>query len=286
MNLPARQRYDRFWKACGCDSTYLPIVMVDSGHRISSGPQDDYQATYRAMVNAELPRPPRAEIEAYSRRVGSRMRVYARVVNGAATPLSTARNDATVHALVWEDARVGVTSRFVRAAPWAGFSTEVADGATFTTTLETTDLANVNWSALHTVVLADYAPGPGPAYDVLQAAVAEPAGLYVEPATVTLAVGGDDPEEASAELFIRGPHVLNWTAVTDSSWITVTPDSGGVGARPTITVGAAGLVRGWQEGAATFTASSEDGMSFAQTVTVRAFLGARPPRRHLARGPR
>jgi len=276
VDYPVGHREDRWWAAyTGGGSVYLPLVMVDSGHRISNGDQNDFEAVYRAMVNAELVRPPRAEIEAYSRRVGSRVRVYARVVNGAATPLSTPRNDATVHALVWEDVRVGVTSRFVRAAPWAGFSTEVADGAAFTATLETADLANVNWNALHTVVLADYVPGPGPAYDMLQAAVAEPAGLYVEPDTVTLAVDAGSPTDRSAALRVRGPYVLAWTAVTDSAWITVTPDHGTAGSEPSVTVRGTALSPGWQEGAATLTASSQDGMSFARTVTVRAYLGTR-----------
>ncbi len=275
VNLPVGTRYNRWWAACGCASAYLPLVMVDSGHRISSAWQNDFEAAYRALVDAELARPPRAEIEAYARQVGSRVRVYARVVNASGTPLSAGRNDATLHALVWEDARAGVTGHIVRAAPSTGVSPEVADGSEFTATLETPTLSNVNWNALHTAVLADYIPAPGPAYDMLQAAVAEPAALYIEPGIVTLAVDAGFPTDRSAGLQVRGPYVLSWTAVTDSPWITVAPDHGTAGSQPSVTVRAAMLSPGWQEGAATLTASSTDGMSFATTVTVRAYLGAR-----------
>ncbi len=276
MNLPIGRRYDRWWAAyTGGRTAYLPLVMVDSGHQISSNFQSDFKATYRALVDAELVRPPQAEIEAYVRQVGIRARVYARVVNAAGTPLSAERNLATLHALVWEDARVGVTGRIVRAAPWTGISPEVVSGGEFKATLETPNLPSVNWNALHTAVLADYVPGPGPAYDMLQSAVAEPAGLFIEPKTSTLAIDAGSRVDRNVPLRIRGPYVLSWTAVTDSPWITVSPDSGSVGVQPSLTVAAATLSPGWQEGAATFTASSEDGMSFARTVVVRAYLGER-----------
>jgi hypothetical protein len=276
VDYPMGNRIARWWAAYNSTApAYLPLVMVDSGHRISSGSQNDFKATYRALVDVELARPPQGEIEAYTRRVGSRMRVYARLRNGAGTALSAAGNKAAVHALVWEDRRVGVTGRIVRAAPWVGVSPEVAPEGEFTATLETSDLSGVNWNALHTVVVADYLPGPGPAYDMLQSALAEPAALEADPQTVTVALDANTREDRTVPVRLRGPYVLSWTAVADVPWITVTPDGGPISAQPTMNVAPALLSPGWQRGVVTFSANSEDGMSFAQTVAVSAFSGPR-----------
>ena len=275
VDFPMGKRIARWWAAYNSTApAYLPLVMVDSGHRISSGSQNDFKATYRALVDEELARPPQGEIEAYTRRVGSRMRIYVRLRNTAGLALSASGNDAALHALVWEDRHVGVTDRIVRAAPWVGISPEVAPNGSFTATLETSDLSTVNWTALHTVAVADYLPA-GPAYDMLQGAMAEPAALAAEPQTVTVALDANSGQDRAVAVHLRGPHVLSWTAVADVPWITATPDSGPVSVQPTLIVAAGRLAPGWQQGVVTFSASSEDGMSFAQTVAVSAFSGPR-----------
>jgi len=276
VDLSKGRRQDRWWAAyAGPSNIYLPLVMVDSGHQISSGSKADFKAAYRKLVDAELVRPPQAEIEAYTRQVGARMRIYARLKNTAGTTLSSAGNGATLHALVWEDARVGVTGRFVRAAPWTAISPEVAPEGEYTATLETPDLAGVSWSSLHAVVLADYRPGSGTAYDMLQGALAQPAALAADPGTVTVAIEANDRQDRLVPLRLRGPYVLSWTASPDVSWITVSPDAGPISAQPSVVVAAQRLAPGWQHGVVTFTASSEDGMSLAQTVPVSAFSGPR-----------
>jgi hypothetical protein len=278
-------RLNRRWTGySGPGDVDLPLVMVDSGHRLSSGWQPDFKAAYRKLVDAELARAPHLEIEAYVRRVGSRARVCARLHNTSGVALSVT-NRATVHALVWENAHVGVTSRIMRAAPLAAISPPLAPGGELGATLETPDLSGVNWDVLHTVVVADYVPGPSRAFDMLQGAVAEPAGLFANPESVTFRVDAGSPADRSAPLQLRGPYVLNWTAVSDRPWITVAPDAGAVGTQPVLTAAADGLSPGWQEGAATFTASSPDGMSFAATITVRAYLGARALRIASVEGP-
>ena len=276
VDSPMGNRIGRWLAAYNSTApAYLPLVMVDSGHRISSGSQNDFKATYRGLVEAELVRPPQGEIEAYTRGVGSRMRIYARLRNTAGNTLSGSGNDAALHALVWEDRHVGVTNRIVRAAPWVAISPQVAPEGEFTATLETSDLSGVNWNALHTVVVADYLPGPGPAYDMLQAALAEPATLEADPQTITVALEANTPEDRAVPVRLRGPYVLSWTAVADVPWITVTPDGGPISAQPSMSVAPAMLLPGWQQGVVTFSAASEDGMSFAQTVAVRAFSGPR-----------
>jgi hypothetical protein len=272
---PVGDRIGRWWAASGQSSAYLPLVMVDSGHQISSDWQSDFKAAYRPLVNAELARAPAAEIEAYTRRVGSRVRVYARMRNTSGTALSAAANRAALHAVVWEDARAGVTKSIVRAAPNVGITPEVAEGGETTATLETGDLVGVGWQALHTVVLADWVPAPGKAFDMLQAAIAEPAGLSVSPETITVAIDANHPEDRSAPLSLRGPYVLSWTATPDVGWLTVSPESAGIAVQPAVHIAAGRLAPGWQEGHVSVQAASDDGMSFSQTVAIRAFLGPR-----------
>src|SRR5512136_2137378 len=75
VDNPPYDRYGRWWDAYGGSSAALPMIMVDSGHQISNGPLDYYNA-YKAMVDSELRRPAEARIEAYFRRVGDHIRVY------------------------------------------------------------------------------------------------------------------------------------------------------------------------------------------------------------------
>jgi len=276
VDLPKGKRLDRWWAAqTGSGTVYLPLVMVDSGHQSSSGSQADFKVAYRKLVDAEVARPPRAELEAYTRQVGARMRIYARLKNTAGTALSSAINGATLHALVWENKHVGVTDRIVRAAPWTAISQEVAPESEYSATLETADLAGVSWSSLHVVALADYRPGGEPAYDMLQAALARPAALAAEPTAVTVTIEANDRQDRSVPVRLLGPYVLSWTASADVPWILASPDAGPISAQPSVIVAAQRLAPGWQHGVVTFTASSEDGMSLAQTVPVSAFSGPR-----------
>lgn len=178
VDSPMGDRYDRWWAAygSGSGSVYLPLVMVDSGNRISCGPVDFYNE-YKSMINAEVARPPGAELEATFRIEANRMRFSARVKNDSGATLSFARNRATLHALVYEDARVGNTSRIVRAAISTPILSDLMDGGSATFAIDSPDLVGVNWDKLHGLILADYRPGgiTGP-YDMLQAALASPMG--------------------------------------------------------------------------------------------------------------
>ena len=126
------------------------------------------------MVDAALARPVQAEIQAYWWRTGNRAGFRVQVKNLSTVTLSLGVNSATVHAIVYEDARVRLTNRFARAAVEAGIS-NLAPNATATFTLETSDMGAVNWDNLHFVVLVDYRPSSSVgAFDMLQAVVALP----------------------------------------------------------------------------------------------------------------
>jgi hypothetical protein len=169
-------REDRFWAAHGSGSASFPLVIVDSGNQVVDGPVD-YHTVYSQMVDAAMARPAKATIQATQQRIGNRVQFTVQVQNQSGVILSSDSNSATVHAIVYEDAHVGVTNRYVRAAVASTITSPLASGATASFTLETADLTVIDWNKLHYIALADYRPAglSGP-YDMLQAAWALPLG--------------------------------------------------------------------------------------------------------------
>ncbi len=275
VDAPVGNRLSRFWAAFTGGTAYLPLVILDSGHRMITGDVGSSTPLYQSLVESELARPPQAEIEAYARQVGTRMRVYARLRNTSAATLSAGSNQAALHALVYEDRHVGVTAHFMRAAPWLDIESQLAPGGVLTATLDTDALSNVTWNALHTVVVADYTPAPGSPFDMLQAAVARPAGLTVDPSAFRVGVDSGHLADRALPVTLAGPYTLSWTAVPDVPWLVLAPDQAGIATQPTVTVAAGALAPGSQEGHVTFSATSQDGMAFTQFLTVTAVLGPR-----------
>lgn len=246
--------------------------MVDSGNQISNGYVDFYNV-YKAMVDAALARPAQAEIQAHWWRTGDKVGFYVQVKNLSTVTLSSGANSATVHAIVYEDARVKVTNRFARAAVKADIS-NLTPNATATFTLETSDLSDVNWDNLHYIVLVDYRPsGSIGAYDMLQAAVALPidAPFTAQPDSLTFMVDPSDVSIPPALVNFQGPGFVNWAAITSAPWLTTTPSNGPITTRPTISVIKNDLSTGWQQGNITFTTT--DGF-FSDQVIINAYLGS------------
>jgi hypothetical protein len=164
---PPGDRISRWWAAWGSGgSVYLPLIQVDSGNQISNGSVSFYQ-TYRAMVETSIERPPRARLEVERERIGDSFRFTVALTNLSDVTLGQA-NDATLHAIVYEETHVADTDRFVRGATEQPVAS-LQPGATASFTLEL-PLVGVDWSKLHSVVLADYRPGGSTgAYDTLQA---------------------------------------------------------------------------------------------------------------------
>ena len=163
-------RYGRWWAAYGGGgSATLPLVMVDSGNQFSGG-YEDFHTVYGDMVDTALTRPTQVDIQAYWWRTGDQVRFYVHATNTGAAAIS----GATAHAIVYEETHVRLTDRFVRSAVAVPMS-ELAPGAVVTYTLETPDLAGVDWDRLRYITLVDQRPpGQSGAYDTLQAAFAEP----------------------------------------------------------------------------------------------------------------
>lgn len=171
-------RYYRWWTAYGSgDTVYYPMVMIDSGNQISSGPLD-YATAYKSIIDSSLIRNPKGSITATSQRVGDHYHFEIQVTNSSGTPLSSA-NGATIHAIVYETDATTVatgvnaaTNTCVRAGINTPVSPLIADGETGSFSLDTPDLTGVeNWANLHSLVIVDYRPnGASGPYDTLQAA--------------------------------------------------------------------------------------------------------------------
>ncbi len=271
VDNPPSERYDRWWYAYGGSWATLPMIMADSGHQISNGPLDYYN-TYKAMVDSELRRPAGARLEAYFRRVGDHVRVYGSLTNLSGVALSYA-NSASIGAMVYENAQIHLTDRFVRTTAQIYVDSPLLPGAVMTFTLDTPDLSGVDWNRLHTVVFADYLPSGAAAFDMLQAAYAAPVTLTVQPDPLVLMVDSSQNVDMSLPLVMRGPYHLNWTATENIPWLGLSTASGSIAAPPTVTTISSALTSGWQTGEIAFSASSSDGLTLTQVLPVRAYYG-------------
>jgi hypothetical protein len=268
----------RFW-ATGSQAGYLPLVIVGSGYRVTSGPTQSYYDTYSGMIADELMRPPRATIEAWWRRSGGIVYGYVTLDN---TSSSTLRVDesARVWIIVYEEAQLGVSNTWVRAAEAESLTSDVEPGGTVDLEIEAAAFAVANWDRAVVLVLAEDRPGGSPhRFDMAQAAIARPAALEVTPDRLVVS-----PTAPTRELVVDGPHVLDWSASVNADWLEVDPASGSVPER--ITVGYRPGLRPPGETTATVTFDAAgDGMSFTTTVEVVAVGATRRPSGRLVPDP-
>lgn len=263
-------RYSRWWAAYDGTSATLPLVMVDSGNQILSGYVSFYSA-YQAMVVSSMARPPQAEIKATWQRVGNKVDFSVQVKNLSGVTLNSMTNNATVHAIVYEDKHVKSTDRFVRGVDAEGITT-LAPNATGTYAMATGDLVDVDWDKLHYLVLVDYRPGGNTgSYDMLQAAIAqELIPFSVSPDPLTFVVDPAEPFGSSVLVRVRGPLGMTWQASALPAWLTMTPSSGTTTDQPVLSAITANLTPGWQQTTIVFT--SDDGLN-SDAVQVQAYYG-------------
>ena len=198
--------------------------MVGSGYQISNGSVDFYNV-YKNMIEAEKARPPQADVTATYKREGSHYNVEVVVTNNSGQTLSY-MNAATVHVLVYEEAKVNLTGRFVRAATSTSISS-LAHGETDSFNLTTADIAPLNWNHVHVVALVDYSPEAIGHYDTLQAAIAtEAVDFEVRPEMVVFLLDPAGVGTTSTRLEIAGPPQLTWQLTGGAAWFTVTPTQG------------------------------------------------------------
>ena len=268
-------RKSRFWAAFDASSAYFPLISVDSGHQCMDGYSPTLYEDYQSMVDAELARPPQAEISAVQSRVADHLQFKVTIKNTSGVTLSSAANSATVHVIVYEDARVGVTGRFVRAAPFLAIETPLANNASASFSLETPELSGVDWTKLHAVALVDYRPGghSGP-YDMLQAAMAFGSFFTVQPTSLAFLVDVSSPvDQFRAIRFSGEPAALTWTASVTTPWLAVTPAAGALSDVLTVQVIASLLPPGTQHSATLTLAATAPGLIYQIDVPVTVILG-------------
>ena len=246
-------------------------MMVGSGYQISNGSVDFYPV-YKNMIEAEMARPPQAAVNAYYQRVGNHFEVRVMVTNESGVPLSYL-NQATVHVIVYEEAKVNITNRFVRAATSELFSDSLEHGQTASYTLTTADITPVNWDAIHIIALVDYRPQSTGPFDTLQAAVAtDNVDFEVSPDTVVFMVSPTDTAVTPRQLTIVGPPQLSWHVTGAADWFTVTPPQGGSSTSPQLSLLLGNLIDGWQEKTITFNAETAV-ETLQEDVLIRAYRG-------------
>ncbi len=211
-------RIDRF-RATGVHASYLPLVMVGSGYDVSSGPAS-YEHEYRALIDAELARAPRATVTAYWRRTGVVLRAYLRVDNTGRNTLRKGE-EASVWLIAYENAPIGVSSTWVRTTVTRPLERDLAPGEHTTVVLDAPILASVDWQYMNALALVEDRPGGSGRYDMLQAFQALPVDVLATPAELSM-----HPSRPHAELRLDGPHVLEWSATTDRPWLEISPTSG------------------------------------------------------------
>jgi hypothetical protein len=164
---PLGSRLERWLEANTSTGTiYLPLVMTDSGHDISSG-EENYEHVYSEMITDSLQRPATASMAVETTRSGSILRFDVRLTNRSGTKLSAA-NDATLTALLWQEPFDPEAVPFVTKARSTTIPT-LADGATGELVLEVS-LTGLDTSRVGWVLIADYQPtGSANPYDTLQA---------------------------------------------------------------------------------------------------------------------
>jgi hypothetical protein len=268
-----------WWAVWNKSSASWPMVMVDSGHQISSGYHDFYQ-TFKEMIDAELPRTPQAEVTGSVHREGNAYQFSVQVKNLTGTTLSSA-NNARVYTIVYEDAYVGVTNRIVRASVSTSIN-NLAPQETKTYSLSTNDLSDsvLNWDKLHMVVLADYRASSNPVgYDMLQAAVLEDATITVLPNPISFLVDPVDSQGRTVPVQMAGPSTQTWIGSVTVPWLQLSTSSGSISSPPTLSVDETKLSPGMQTGDLDLTFSSPGGQSSPVKIPVSAYLG---PVKHLS----
>ena len=258
----------RFW-ATGVSAQYLPLVMVGSGYRTSSG-LVDYARVYAEMVDSELARPPRAEVTAYWRRSGDLLRSYVAVRNTGDDALLL-DEQAAVWVIVYENAPVGVSNTWVRSATRWRLDSDLAPGEIATAVIDAPGSTVEDWGRVAELALVEDQPGGDGRYDMLQAAEAAPASLTVAPTQLRLT-----RMASTAKLALEGPHVLEWSATTDVRWLEVTSSHGFLPGTVTVVLRPELRPPSATKGNV-FIDAVGDSMAFSALVEVSAGIGVRRP---------
>jgi hypothetical protein len=167
VDAPLGDRLDRWFDSYNtAGDVYLPLVMIDSGHRISNG-SEDFSHVYKGMVDDAFLRSAGAAMSVEGTLDGDVLSFEVELTNLSGTTFSAA-NDATLTALVWGEPAAAAAIPVVVAAATSPITTlDHGETGNFTFEVEVGGLEpdDTRW-----VVIADYVPpDSGRAYNTLQA---------------------------------------------------------------------------------------------------------------------
>ena len=271
---PNPLRINRFWAATAMAT--LPYAMADSGSRFFSpsggaGTAQLFYNEYKKMLDAELARPPQADVIATWKRVGDQVTLTVTLTNLSGVTLSSG-NSATVQGLMYINKKISITNRYVLQVTQGNISS-LAPGQTATYTLPFTTMNGTDWSKVEFLALVDYRPGgnTGP-YDMLQAAKAQqestPQIITVSPGAMMVMTDPAGAGEPDLVVDLQGAGGTSWTASSGEAWLLTTPSAGTGPGQVHLTLDKAAMAPGWQQGTVTFTTSGG-----SNQVTVQAYLG-------------
>lgn len=236
----------------------LTWTVVDSGrlyHRGASTYDEAYD-NYTAMIDDALTQPAAAEIHTFWWRDGSTVKVTATVTNNSTVTLST-DNNAGVYGIVKETGmryETHTTSHpALNAAKTAISGLEPGQTATFT--IDVPDINPTDWNKIEVIVLVDYQTATDAPYEQLQAAIANQA-LEVQPNFHAYFLEESEYIVPDFTSTVMGNDGLDWTAVSDQTWLTVSPTSGTVGDSVVISSDGNAMLPGWNTALLNFTDSS------------------------------
>lgn len=271
-------RRSKYWIALNDTSSTFPFIMLNSGHQVTNttliGGVGNFYSGFKTMIDAELPRAPQAEVSAQYTRVGDHYDVDVRVTNHSGVTLSSASNAASVFMVVYEEVKVGVTSRYVRAVVERSIDVPLADGESLTYLMKTENLTGMDWSKLGIVAWVDYKPSGSAKYDMLQAAKGVPTpALALSPAPLRFWIDVDDPHFVTQSLRVTSA-ASGWTyeVIGHSPWLSVNPGSGPVGSPLQVTASAGTLDPGWHDGSITLHITGP-GVDFLRSAEARLYYG-------------
>jgi hypothetical protein len=198
------QRAAIFWLAHGprAPTEYLPLLMSDSGATFYNGSNVNWQRQLKLMVDDELVRPPQAEVMATFLRDGITATVHVEVTNLSDQPL-TLTEHAQVTVVLYEDAKVIHTGRYVRAVKAEPIAPDLAVGDTTAFDIVIAGTGDMNWANAHVLAFAERQVVADGRFDMLQAA---------------LAVEGVPPTRAPTATATAAPVV--WPSETPAVWPT------------------------------------------------------------------
>lgn len=229
--------------------------MLDSGQSYHRGAENEEEAynAYKTMIDATLPRAPQATITSEYWREGKTIHVRGTVTNNSEVTLSTENLAGFTAVVKWPGPLLPSHTTHNGALNTRTTPIEnLAPGETGTFEVSVAAYeSNIEWDKVEVYTMVDYETTPGGIFDQLQADRAEeiqdPGLINAQPNQYMHIVSATQTTLPVMVSEIVGSAGLEWTAATDSTWLTLDKLTGTVGETLTINLIRSALLEGPQE---------------------------------------